>query len=114
MTMTSPYRVVLVTAPDGKTAHKIARGLVEEKLAACVNVVAGMESHYRWEGRMERSEELLLLIKTRAALVPDVTYYVQANHSYSVPEVIALPILEGSRAYLSWIGANTRFAKTNA
>lgn len=105
------FRVVLVTAPEGELAEKLARGLVEGKLAACVNLVPQVKSVYRWEGKIETGKETLLVIKTRSGLLPQVERFVKELHSYTVPEVIALPIESGSRAYLDWLGANVLFAK---
>lgn len=104
------YRVVLVTVPEAPLAEKIAKGLVEEKLAACVNEIPGVISRYIWEGQLQTAEEILLLIKTRAGLLPQVIEYVKENHSAKVPEIVSLPILGGDRSYLDWLGANTLFA----
>ncbi len=101
------YRVLLVTVPDTAVGTAIADALVGEQLAACVNRVEGVHSTYRWEGKIERAAEALLIIKTRAALVPAVIARVRALHPYTVPEVIALPIEDGNPAYLDWLGAET-------
>ena len=106
--MRSSFRAVLVTAPDVKTAEKLARGLVEAKLAACVNVVSGVVSHYRWHGKLCRDREVLLVIKTRAPLFSALKRFVKDNHPAKVPEIVALPILEGSRDYLAWLSQETR------
>lgn len=103
--MATPYLVVLVTAPP-KKADGLARGLVSARLAACVNVVPGLVSHYRWEGKVRRDRESLLVIKTRAALLKKVETWVKKHHPYTVPEVLALPVTGGSREYLSWLAAN--------
>jgi periplasmic divalent cation tolerance protein len=108
----SEYRIVLMTCPDKAQADKLARGLVESRLAACVNVVPGVESHYRWEGKIERAGEVLLIAKTRAALTSEVSAFVRKNHSYSVPEVVALDVADGNENYLDWVGANTIFTKS--
>jgi len=100
-----------MTAPDRKEAVQLARGLLERKLAACVNVVGGVESHYWWEGRIQEAKEVLLLAKTRSGLVADLTAFVRANHSYAVPEVLALEVAEGNPGYLDWVGANTLFVQ---
>ena len=107
----SDYRVVLITCPDKAQADKLARGLVEARLAACVNVVPGVESHYRWEGKLESASELLLIAKTRAGLTPEVASFVRKNHSHSVPEVLAVDVAGGSAPYLDWVGANTILSK---
>jgi len=106
--MANPFRVALVSAPPGKTAEALARGLVEKKLAACVNIVPGLVSHYRWEGKLCRDREVLLVIKTRAALWPKLKRFVKENHPARVPEIISLPITEGSRDYLAWLAQSTR------
>ena len=109
--MADRYRVVLVTAPNKKEATQLAKGLVRQKLAACVNVVPGVESHYWWENKLERAEELLLIIKTRAGLIRDLTTYVKEHHSYKVPEVLSLEVSDGNPDYLDWVGANTTFTR---
>lgn len=105
----TPYTAVLVTVPNKKLAQKLALGLVEAKLAACVNIVPAVESVYWWEGKIERAQELLLVAKTRSSLVPEVATYVRQHHTYAVPEVVALPVAGGSAQYLDWVGANTLF-----
>ena len=97
-------RVVLVTCGTEEEASRIARALVEERLAACVNIVdAPVRSVYRWKGRIETAEERLLLIKTRRGRLKALEAAVKRLHSYETPEMIALPIAEGSRAYLAWV-----------
>lgn len=103
-----PSVVVLMTAGSRREAESIAVALVEERLAACVNLVAPVVSVYRWQGRVERGREVLLIAKTRRALVARLTARVQALHSYDVPEVIALPIEGGGAAYLEWVAGETR------
>ncbi|MBI3768800.1 MAG: divalent-cation tolerance protein CutA [Deltaproteobacteria bacterium] len=98
---------MLTTAPSREEADRIAAALVDERLAACVNVVAPITSIYRWRGAVERAEEVLLLVKTRRARVARVGARIRALHSYDLPEVIALPIDAGSAAYLAWIAAET-------
>lgn len=99
---------MLVTAPDAATAETIATALVEERLVACVNVQAGITSYYRWEGKVEKDEEHLLIIKTRRDMFTAVETRVTDLHPYDVPEVIALPINMGSRKYLDWIDDSTK------
>ena len=96
-------RLVLITVPDEQTAKRIARSLVEERLAACVNVVPGLLSVYRWEGRVHEDRELLLLAKTKDEALERLTARVRALHPYSTPEVIALPVERGLDHYLSWV-----------
>ena len=100
--------VVLSTAGSREEAERIATALVEERLAACVNLVAPLTSIYRWRGAVERAEEVLLVIKTRRRSVPALVRRIGALHSYDVPEVIALPIVAGARPYLAWLAGATR------
>ena len=97
------FLVVLVTAPDEAVATEIARALVGESLAACVNIVPGLRSIYRWQGKVEDEREVMLLIKTRREMFVRIEGRVKALHPYSVPEIIALPIRGGSAEYLAWI-----------
>ena len=97
------YKLVLSTAGSREEAHKIARGLVERRLAACVNIVPQIESVYRWRGTVEEAGEFLLLIKTLSATVDRVCDAIRELHSYEVPEAIALAIEDGLPAYLAWI-----------
>jgi len=99
--------VVLVTCPSQKVGERIGHALVEERLAACVNVIPGLRSIYRWEGKMHRDPEVLLVIKTRRARLAALTRRVKALHSYSLPEVIALPLAGGSSRYLDWVRKST-------
>lgn len=99
-------QVLLCTAPaEGGHAERLARGLVEAELAACVNLVGPVRSIYRWQGAVAEDPELLLVIKTRAACYADVEAYLLREHPYEVPEVIALDVTRGSEAYLAWLGA---------
>jgi len=98
------YVVILVTAGSEAEAEKIAKALVEERLAACVNLVSPLRSIYRWEGKIADGREWLLFIKTQADKFSAIASRVKALHSYQVPEVIALPIVAGAEAYLRWLG----------
>jgi periplasmic divalent cation tolerance protein len=98
------FIVVYVTASSPAEGERLARALVEEQLAACVNRIAPIQSVYRWQGKVEQSEEQLLIIKTRKTLFAALEKRVRELHSYSVPEIIALPIVAGSEAYLQWLG----------
>ena len=100
--------VVLSTVERAEDAERIARELVERGLAACVNVVPGLVSIYRWKGQLERAEERLLLIKTRAERFEALREALVALHPYDVPEVLALPIAEGHAPYLAWLDENAR------
>lgn len=99
-------RIVLTTAGSQEEARKIAHALVERKLAACVNIVPGIESVYRWQGKVESAAEWLLLIKTEGAMFERVRDAIQELHSYDLPECIMLEIAGGSTAYLGWVKAN--------
>jgi periplasmic divalent cation tolerance protein len=101
-------RIVLSNAGSEDEARKIARHLVENRLAACVNIVPQIQSIYRWQGRVESSQEWLLLIKTTADRVPAVRDAVRELHSYELPECIAISIEDGSAAYLAWIGQSVK------
>ena len=101
--------VVLVTCGSRKEARRIARALVERRLAACVNEIgAPVTSVYRWKGKVETAKEFLLAIKTTKKRFPALREAVRELHSYEVPEIIALPIAEGSRAYLDWIAESVK------
>ncbi|MBU2574224.1 MAG: divalent-cation tolerance protein CutA [Elusimicrobia bacterium] len=107
--MPTPYLMCFVTVGDEKTASRIAQGLVEGKLAACVNVIGKVSSFYRWQRKVEKSPECLLIIKTRKNLLKDVEQFVKRKHTYTVPEILFLNIDDGNREYLNWLGANTLF-----
>ena len=101
------FVVVLVTAGSPEEAVRIGRTVVEERLAACANVVGPIRSIYRWQGEVEDAAEHLLLLKARAADVAAVDGRVHALHGYDVPEVLALPVRTGSAAYLAWLADAT-------
>jgi len=100
------FAAVLVTVANIAEGERIAEALVGERLAACVNVVGPIRSIFAWEGSIQREEEHLLIIKTRVASLDAVDARVRALHSYSTPEIIALPIVAGSRPYLDWIASS--------
>ena len=100
--------IVLVTCGSEEEALKIANALVESRLAACVNLVAPIRSIYRWEGRMWDEKEWLLIIKTQKNRFEDLEKKIKSLHSYSVPEIVSVPIVEGSSSYLNWISENTK------
>jgi periplasmic divalent cation tolerance protein len=101
--VTTPFRVVLITAPRGRKAERLARGLVAGRLAACVNVIPGVVSHYRWEGRLRKDAESMLVVKTSAAKFEKLKAWIAANHPYTTPEVLALDVGSGSKTYLKWL-----------
>jgi periplasmic divalent cation tolerance protein len=100
--------VVLVTAGSAEEAASIGRALVDERLAACANVIPAVRSIYRWEGKVADEAEWLLLVKTRRERFEAVERRVRALHSYQVPEVIALEVVAGSAPYLEWIEEESR------
>jgi periplasmic divalent cation tolerance protein len=108
--MMSDLVCVLITASSAEEGQSVARAVLSDRLAACVNIVPGVESHYWWEGKLEHAAEVLLVVKTRADLVPRLVARVKEAHSYSVPEVIALPLLEGNEDYLQWVRNETTTA----
>ncbi len=101
------FRWLYVTAASRDEAKKIGRAVVEERLAACANVIDGMESIYWWDGKLNEDREAVLILKTRADLVAAVVAKIKTLHSYSVPCVVALPILDGNPDYLRWLAAET-------
>lgn len=97
------YILVLCTCPEGETASELARALVEERLAACVNILPGIASVYRWQGAIETSREALLLVKTERAAYARLESRLRERHPYEVPEIVALPLENGLPDYLQWI-----------
>ena len=102
------YIQVATTVATEKEAGAIAGLLIEQRLAACVQVVGPMISHYRWQGKIETSGEYLCLAKSRAALYPQIEAAIKAIHPYEVAEIVAVPIIAGSKEYLAWLGAEVR------
>ena len=100
-------RFVYMTAPSVEEARRIGRALVEERLAACVNLIEGMQSIYRWEGGIEEGSEVVMIAKTTAGRLGSLIERVRALHSYSVPCVVALPIEAGNPDFMNWIVAET-------
>ncbi len=104
--MNTRYIVVLVTAKDKKEAGKIARGLLRAKLIACANIIEGVQSLFWWQGKIDSSKEVLLVLKTKKILFRKVLNQVKSLHSYQTPEIIALPLVAGSEDYLAWISSS--------
>ena len=98
--------VILCTCPDEDTAGRLATGLVEDRLAACVNVLPGVRSIYRWQGEVQDDAEVLMVIKTTAASVTGLQTWLREAHPYDVPEIIALPVTAGSAEYLEWVAGS--------
>lgn len=101
-------RLVFVTGPDAATVGRLARTLVEERLIACANLVDGVRSIYRWEGRIEEAGEALAILKTTAERVEALQARILELHPYDVPEILAVPVSGGAEAYLDWVGASVR------
>lgn len=99
--------VILCTVPSVEVGETLARGLVEARLAACVNVVPGVISIYRWQDEVQREAEAQLLVKTRASLLERASEHIRAHHPYDVPEILALPSAGGSEPYRRWISDST-------
>ncbi|MDI6727627.1 MAG: divalent-cation tolerance protein CutA [Thermodesulfovibrionales bacterium] len=95
--------VVYITAPNEEEAAKIAKTIVEKRVAGCVNIVKGIRSIYSWQGKIEDDAEVLMIVKTQRHLFEPLKKRVKELHSYTVPEIIALPIIEGSEDYLNWL-----------
>ena len=103
MIKTAQHCIVLVTAPKLTVARNLARGILKRRLAACSNLVPGMESHYWWEGEICRDLEILMVIKTSKAKLKALEKFVLTEHPYDTPEFVVLPIDSGSRRYLKWV-----------
>ena len=99
--------LVLTTVPVGDEGQRIAETLIEERLAACVNLLSPMTSLYRWNGAIERSDERQLIIKTSRARLTALKTRLEALHSYDVPELLVISVADGSEAYLKWVSAET-------
>jgi len=105
--MTDTYLLVQTTCPDTDTARHLAKKLLDQKLAGCINLVDGIESHYNWEGERKSGTEVLMLIKTREALYPALEEAIVSGHPYELPEVIAVPVTAGLPGYLQWVSDST-------
>ena len=106
--MSTPYIIVFVTTPNKVEAEKISRTLIEERLIACANIVSPVVSFFHWKGNIDCADECLVVMKTRSDLFVTLEQRVKALHSYEVPEILALPIVKGSAAYLTWMGDNLK------
>lgn len=107
ITESNKHLLVLTTVPNKETAQKLARGLVEERLAACVTISSACESHYWWQDKICQEEESILFIKTRDSIFERLKEKILQLHPYQVPEIIALPIFQGYSKYLAWINKET-------
>jgi len=102
------YIVIFIAVPNKKEADKIARQLIKNRLAACVNIIDKIESVFRWEGRVDRAREALLVIKSKKSKLTNIIKLVKSMHSYEVPEIIALPLIGGYKPYLNWLDESVR------
>ena len=103
----NPILVVLCTCPDDSVAKKLAGGLVEQRLAACVNVLPGIRSIYRWQGRVQDDGEVLMVIKSSQETYAALECWLSEQHPYDLPEIIALPVERGLQGYLEWVAEET-------
>ena len=108
MKLTGKFAVVLVTAPDVKTARKLARGALEARLIACANLIPRIESHYWWRGKIEAGAEVLLVMKTTTTRLAGLEKLILAKHPYDTPEFVVLPISRGNQRYLDWVEASVK------
>jgi periplasmic divalent cation tolerance protein len=104
--------IIYVTYPAVSEAERAGRALVERRLCACVNILPGMISHYRWQGAIERAEEAVMLVKTRSSLAQQVSAAVKEMHSYTTPAVMVIPLESVEKGYLDWLMAETEPATT--
>ena len=104
--MTREYQIVLSTCPDQQSADQLANAIIEDGVAACVSIIPAIRSLYRWQGKVESSQEHLLLIKTRKSHYNSLQQLICNKHPYELPEIIAVPIEAGLEQYLSWIDNN--------
>ena len=102
------YAVVLVTAPDLKTARRLAKAALTARLVACANLLPKIESHYWWQGKLECSTEILIVFKTTRSKLPALEKMIIARHAYDTPEFIVLPVTAGNSRYLDWLAASVR------
>jgi periplasmic divalent cation tolerance protein len=101
------FCVVLVTAPDLKTARRLARAALGKRLVACANLIPGLESHYWWRGKIESSREVMLLFKTRTTCLRKLEKLILAEHPYDTPEFVVLQLTAGTERYLAWLNRET-------
>ena len=102
------YIVLFITASSSEEAYKIAEVLLNQRKAACVNIVPGVSSLFWWQDKLDSAQESLLIVKTKASLLPEIISLVKGIHSYDIPEIIALPIVGGNQDYLEWIGKEVK------
>ena len=102
------FALVLVTAPDLKSARRLAQAALKTRLAACANLIPKIESHYWWQGRLERSAEVLVLFKTSARRLPDLEKCILAHHPYDTPEFLVVGLSKGNERYLTWLAQSVK------
>ena len=102
------FVVIFITTSTKKEAKKISNNLLKEKLVSCVNIIKGVNSHFWWKGKIESANEVLLIAKTESRFFNDIVKIVKTLHSYEVPEIIALPIIDGNKDYLNWISKSIK------
>lgn len=103
MPVTGKFKIVLVTAPNLKTARRLARSALAARLIACANLIPKIESHYWWQGKIERGQEVLLVMKTNGVRLGALEKLILAQHPYTTPEFIVMPVTGGSKGYLDWL-----------
>jgi periplasmic divalent cation tolerance protein len=108
MKSATSFAIVLVTAPDLKAARALAKAALSARLIACANLVPKIESHYRWQGKIESSAEVLLILKTRKSRLAALEKLILAKHPYDTPEFLVLPVSAGGKNYLDWLAAATK------
>jgi len=101
--MNKEFIIIIVTCGSGKEARAIANYLLEERLVACANIMPGVQSKFWWEGRIDHQEEVVMFLKTRGCNFSQVERQIKRFHSYDVPEIVAVPVIKGSRPYLNWL-----------
>ena len=106
--MSNSYIIILVTTASREEAETIVQRLLEARLIACANIVGPVSSRFRWSGKIEKAQEYLILMKSRQDLFEKLSETVKALHSYEVPEILALPVIEGSKAYMDWLDSCLR------
>lgn len=107
MKSAAKFAIVLVTAPDLKTARTLAKGALQARLIACANLVPKIESHYRWQGKIESATEVLMILKTQKSKLAALEKLVLARHPYDTPEFLVLPLSAGSKKYLDWLAQSS-------
>ena len=108
MKSASEFSIVLVTAPNLRTARSLAREALRARLAACANLIPNLESHYWWQGKLERSGEVLIVFKTARCHLPALEKLILAEHPYDTPEFVVLPLTAGTKRYLDWLDASVK------